>query len=176
MAEKTTLKEKVIPKGPKTIAEPEKELRFTRAAQAGKFYALSVIFFTISMALFILSTQDWGMTGPKLAAWFWVWLCIPGLALTFVFFRLGLRCTRHAYIILSPLGIEIFPFFHAEKNLQVIYWTEINDIDVGNNQMTLHFTEKKNSGIVASLSPIPRKRRALLQKALLGVMTNRSSV
>lgn len=182
MAEKSTFKKKipsiipsVIPKGPKSLAEPEKELRFTRASQAGAFYALSVIFFSLTMAIFILSTQNWGMTGPKLAEWFWVWLCIPGITLTFIFMRLGLRCTRHAYIILSPLGVEIFPFFHAQKNLQLVYWSEITDVDVDTDKLTLHFTEEKKSGIVASLAPIPRKRRRLLKKAILGVMENRAS-
>lgn len=179
MAEKSTFKEKIpaiVPKGPKSLAEPEKELRFTRATQAVGFYALSVIFFTLSMAIFILSTQDWGMTGPKLSEWFWVWLCIPGLILTYVFLRLGIRCTRHAYIILSPLGVEIFPFFRAQKNLQIVYWSEVADVDVDHRKLILHFNEEKKSGIVVSLSPIPQKRRPFLRKAVLGVMKNRTNV
>ena len=190
MAENPTLKEKIstiiskvslnallplFSKGPKHVVDPEKELRFTRAGQALHFYSLSVVFFSISMAIFILSTQDWTVTGPMLAEPFWIWLCIPGMILCFIFLRLGIWCTRHAYVILSPLGIEIFPFFRAQKNLQIVYWGEVADVDIDDRQMVLHFTEEKQSGIVASLSPISRKRRPLLQKALLGMMKNRLS-
>lgn len=173
MAEKSTFKEKIIPKGPKTIAEPEKELRFTRITQALLFYGIGVIMFTIAMSLFILSTQDWDMSGPLLPIWA-AWLCIPLLALCFISFRVGLRCTRHAYIILNPLGIEIFPFSKPEKNLQLIYWSEVADAEVSHKQLILHFNEEKKSGIVASLAPIPKKQRILLREAVLGVLKNRN--
>jgi len=168
---KGTLKKALIPSGPKNLAEPEKELRFTRAAQAGIFYAASVVSFAASMAVFILSTQDWGMGGPMLDGW--VWLCIPGLLLTYGFLRTGLRCTRHAYLIFSPLGVEIFPFYKAEKNLQIIYWSEVAAAEVSDDlsRMTLHFNKEKKSGIVVSLHPIPRSRRHLLKEAVLGMMT-----
>ncbi len=167
------VKSVVIPRGPKAIAEPEKELRFTRAAQAGLFYAAGVVVFAVSMAVFILSTQDWGMDEPVLAGW--VWMCVPGLLLSYVMLRLGMRCTRHAYIILSPLGVEIFPFFKARENLQIIYWSQVADAEVTEGNLVLHFTEEKNSGVVASLKPIPKARRALLEKAVLGVMKNREN-
>ncbi len=174
--EEKPIKEKVraavLPRGPKTIAEPEKELRFTRARQAPLFYALSVIAFAVSMGVFILSTQDWGMGGPLLEGWWW--LCLPGLLLCYWMLRLGLRCTRHAYIILSPLGVEIFPFFKARENLQIIYWSQVADAEVKDGQLFLHFTEEKKSGVVASLSPIPEVRRLLLEKAVVGVMEKRN--
>ena len=167
------VKSVVIPRGPKAIAEPEKELRFTRAAQAGLFYAAGVVVFAVSMAVFILSTQDWGMDEPVLAGW--VWMCVLGLLLSYVMLRLGMRCTRHAYIILSPLGVEIFPFFKARENLQIIYWSQVADAEVTEGNLVLHFTEEKNSGVVASLKPIPKARRVLLEKAVLGVMKNREN-
>lgn len=175
MEEEEKLSEKirdtVLPRGPKTIAEPEKELRFTRARQAPLFYGLAVIAFAASMGVFILSTQDWGMKEPLLKGWWW--LCVPGVLLCYWMFRLGLRCTRHAYIILSPLGVEIFPFFKARENLQVIYWTQVADVDVSGGELVLHFTEEKKSGVVVCLMPIPEGRRALLKKAVLGVMERR---
>ncbi len=73
MEEKESLrgkvKQAVLPSGPKKVEEPEKELRFTRAAQAPLFYALAVLCFAASLAVFILSTQDWGMGGPMLEGW-----------------------------------------------------------------------------------------------------------
>ncbi len=168
---KEKVKDAVIPRGPKTIAEPEKELRFTRARQAPLFFGLAVISFAAAMGVFILSTQDWGMGGPLLEGWWW--LCLPGLLLCYGMLRLGLRCPRHAYIILSPLGVEIFPFFKARENLQIIYWSQVADAEVKDGQLFLHFTEEKKSGVVASLVPIPEGRRELLEKAVTGVMGKR---
>lgn len=167
------VRQAVLPSGPKKLAEPEKELRFTRAAQAWLFYTVAVICFALSMAVFILSTQDWGMGGPMLDGW--LWLCIPGAALTFLMFRLGLHCTQHAYIILSPLGVEIFPFIKPEKNLQILYWSEVADAEFSSHAkaLILHFTEEKKSGVVVSLNPIPSGRRHLLEAAVLGVMEQR---
>ena len=165
------VRDSVLPRGPKAIAEPEKELRFTRARQAVLFYVVSVVTFAASMGVFILSTQDWGMREPLLQDWWW--LCLPGLLLCYLALRLGLRCTRHAYIILSPLGVEIFPFFKARENLQVIYWSQVADAEVKDEQLFLHFTGEKNSGVVVSLKPIPVVRRGLLEKAVLGVLEKR---
>jgi hypothetical protein len=177
MEDPTTIKGKVrqavLPSGPKKVEEPEKELRFTRAAQAPLFYAAGVLCFAASMAVFILSTQDWGMGGPMLDGW--LWLCVPGLLLTYLFLRIGLRCTRHAYVILSPLGVEIFPFIKPEKNLQIIYWSEVVDAEFSSDakRLILHFNEEKKSGVVVSLNPIPVGRRYLLEEAVLGVMEKR---
>lgn len=167
------VKQAILPSGPKKLAEPEKELRFTRSAQAPLFYGLSVLFFAASMAVFILSTQDWGMAEPVLKGW--LWLCLPGLAASYAGLRTGLRCTRHAYLIVSPLGIEIFPFYQPRKNLQILYWSEIADAEFspGAQQLILHFTESKQSGVVVSLSPIPSSRRHLLEEAVLGVLEQR---
>ncbi|BDS06546.1 hypothetical protein NT6N_15860 [Oceaniferula spumae] len=169
------VKAAVIPRGPKSIAEPEKELRFTRAAQAPLFFALSVGVFAATVAVFILSTQDWGMDDPPLKGWWW--LCVIGLVLCYLFIRLGLRCTRHAYIILSPLGVEIFPFFNAAKNLQVVYWSQVADAEFTPDakNMVLHFTEEKKSGVIASLKPIPEGRRHLLEEAVLGTLEKRET-
>lgn len=169
------VKSAVLPRGPKSIAEPEKELRFTRAAQAPVFFFLSAVALAACIAVFILSTQDWGMGGPPLEGWWW--LCLPGLLGCYGLVRLGLRCTRHAYIILSPLGVEIFPFFRAAKNLQVIYWSQVADAEItpDTKNLVLHFTEEKKSGVVASLKPIPEVRRHLLEEAVLGVLEKRDT-
>ncbi|MBT8044794.1 MAG: hypothetical protein KJO79_07575 [Verrucomicrobiae bacterium] len=167
------VRDSVIPPGPKAIAEPEKELRFTRVAQARLVFVLSVVAFAVSLGVFILSTQDWGMDEPLLKGWWW--LCLPGLVVSYWMIRLGLRCTRHAYIILSPLGVEIFPFFKARENLQVIYWSQVAEAEVKEGNLLLHFTEEKKSGVVVSLKPIPRGRHHLLEEAVLGVMENRDN-
>jgi len=158
-------------RGPKTIAEPEKELRFTRTRQAWVFYGMAVVSFAASIALLMLSVQDWGLDQPLLKGWWW--LCVPSLLLCYGMLHLGIRCTRHAYIILSPLGVEIFPFFRARKNLQVIYWSQLADAEVSGGALQLHFTVEKSSGVIASLKPIAMAQRALLEKAVAGVMAKR---
>ena len=158
----------LLPSGPKSIAEPEKELRFTRAGQAPLFYIIAALTVAAGIGLLILSTQKWGMDAPPLQSWWW--LGIPDLLIGFWFFRLGMRCSQHAYLILTPLGIEIFPFFNAQKNLQVIYWTQIAAAEVKDGKLVLHFSEQKNSGVVASLHPIPPQQRELLKRAVEGRM------
>jgi len=105
------------------------------------------------------------------------WLSVVGIVICYIMTRLGLRCTRHAYIILSPLGIEIFPFFKAKEKLQVIYWSQVADAEFSSDarNLVLHFTEEKKSGVIASLKPIPSERRYLLEEAVLGVMEKRDS-
>jgi len=177
--EKLSLREKVkgtvLPRGPQSIAEPEKELRFTRAAQGGVFFACSAVIFAMTVAVFILSTLGWGNSEPLLQGWWW--LSLVGMVLCFILMRLGLRCARHAYIILNPLGVEIFPFFKAKDNLQIIYWSQVADAEfpLGAKRLVLHFTEEKNSGVVASLRPIPASRRHLLEEAIMGVLEKRKA-
>ena len=158
----------LLPSGPKSIAEPEKELRFTRAGQAPLFYIIAALTVAAGIGLVILSTQKWGMDAPPLQNWWW--LGIPDLLIGFWFFRLGMRCSQHAYLILTPLGVEIFPFFNAHKNLQVLYWTQIAEAEVDSRKLIMHFSDQKNSGVVVSLRPILPKQRKLLKKAIEGRM------
>lgn len=162
-----------LPSGPRPVAEPEKELRFTRGSQAPLFYMISALTVCGGMALMILSTQNWGMDEPPLKDWWW--LAIPDILVGFWFLRLGMRCSKHAYIILTPLAVEIFPFFNARKNLRVVYWSEVHDAEVKDGKLMLHFSEHKDSGVVASLQPIPPRQRDLLKTAVDGLMNQRRS-
>jgi hypothetical protein len=160
------IREVLVPSGPRSVAEPEKELRFTRGAQASLFYMIASLMLAAGVGLMMLSTQKWGMANPPLQDW--RWLCIPDLLVAFWLFRLGMRCSRHAYLILTPLGVEIFPFFNARKNLRLVYWTEIAAAEFKDSRLYLHFSETKNSGVIASLRPIAVAQRRLLKKAIDG--------
>ncbi len=164
----------LVPPGPRSVAEPEKELRFTRAGQAPLFYMIAALTVCGGMALLILSTQNWGMDEPPLRHW--RWLGIPDILVGFWFLRLGMRCTQHAYIILTPLAVEIFPFFNARKSLRVIYWSEVHDAEVVDGKLMLHFSEQKESGVIASLQPVPPRQRQLLKTAVDGLMDRRRSM
>jgi len=147
---------------PKTVAEPHKELRFTRAGQAqGMFIAATVAF-----ALALLTAITWLMGHPD----FLWWIPLPFLVLACLLARVALHCTRHAYIILTPMGVEIFPLLKPEKNLNLIYWTELDHANF-NEDLTLaklHRDAEESFGAVLSLKPIIAKQRPLLKKALEG--------
>ncbi len=66
------VKDAVIPRGPKAIAEPDKELRFTRAAQAPLFFAFAVIALILLPVIclvtaFILGILGWAHVTGKIA-------------------------------------------------------------------------------------------------------------
>lgn len=163
--------------GPKDVTEPHKELRFTRSAQATLFSILGAICAGTSVVLilinFLLNDSHLALKDP-LVSWWWVLLPLPAALLLA---RLSLRCARHAYIILTPLGVEIFPFFNARENLQVLYWSQIADAEVNDrNQLVIHFNEEQTAGVVASLSPILPARRKLLAHAIEGRMDVYASI
>ena len=162
------IRDLLLPPGPKPVAESKKELRFTRSAQAPLFYIIAAVAVAVAIAILILSTQKWDMSPPPLQQWWW--LIVPDLLIGFWFFRLGLRCSQHAYLILSPLGVEIFPFFSAQKNLRVIYWTEIVEAELTKSKLIMHFSDQKNSGVIVSLRPILQAQQELLRKAIDGRM------
>lgn len=148
--------------GPKDISDPHKELRFTRGAQASLFAMLAAICGGASITIVILNL----LLEDPLVSWWWVLAPLPA---ALIFLRLSLRCIRHAYLILTPLGIEIFPFFKPHENLQVLYWSQISDAEINeHNQLVIHFNEEQTSGVVASLAPLLPARRELLGRAIAG--------
>lgn len=147
---------------PKPVAEPHKELRFTRIGQAQSFMVIAAVSFAFALLIAITAFM-----GHPSFRW---WMTLPFLALAIVLARLSGRCARHAYLILTPLGIEIFPLLKPEKNLNLVYWTQIEEAEF-NQDLTLlklHYNREKTAGIILSLKPILEKKRPLLRKALLG--------
>ena len=145
---------------PKKIAEPHKELRFTRAEQAQGFMVIAAV----SFAFFLLIGLTWFMGHPT----FTWWMALPFLILSALLTKLSAYCARHAYIILTPLGMEIFPLIKPRKNLNLVYWAQIidADFDAELTALKLHFNEDQSAGIILSLKAIPTKKRPLLKKAL----------
>jgi hypothetical protein len=147
------------------IQSPEKELRFTRSGQASIFWVVSAILITISITL--LTTSIYRDINPEIPHP--VWAIIP-LLLALILVKLAIRLTRHAYLILTPLGIEIFPFFRPTKSMQLVTWQEVTTAEVNEKltRLTLHYDAEKSSGIHFSLAPIRSDRRSLLVKAVIG--------
>lgn len=143
-----------------TVQSPEKELRFTRSGQATLFWMLAAVCFAAAATWF---TCTWIWDVPKL----WTW---APLTLGLVALRMAIRLTRHAYIILTPLGLEVFSFFRPQKGLRVIYWQEIEAVEMDDalTLLTLHFDQEQTSGMHLTLLPIHRSSRSLLAKAVRG--------
>lgn len=147
---------------PKEVAEPHKELRFTRAGQAQGFIVIAAV----SFAFFLLIGLTWFMGHPT----FTWWMALPFLILAAFLTKVSTHCARHAYLILTPLGVEIFPLVKPRENLNLVYWTQIKDAEFDEEltALKLHFNDKQSAGIVLSLKPIVTKKRPLLKKALEG--------
>ncbi len=164
-------------KKPRKPVHPEKELRFTRAHQAVLFWGLATLFACLSAALFLaasdhlnaLETRERLVNSP-----FWGFLPIfPALFFAWV----AIHLTRHAFLILTPLGIEIFPFWKPKQNLQVLYWAEIRhaELDEGADVLVIHLAGEGDSRVIISLDPIKLERRLLLKRAIEGRMAGESA-
>lgn len=141
------------------VAEPHKELRFTRARQATGFFFASGIALSAAITLFTISVFR---ETPHPA-----WALVP-LAFALGLGRAALHCARHAYLILSPIGIEVFPLIRPASGMQVVAWSEIAAIEIDEQEITLHFNPERTAGIHLTLSPISRSTRPLLLRALEG--------
>lgn len=152
------------------VAEPHKEIRFTRANQAIPFWIGAALCAAITILLLTIATHR--DTNPALPHPLWAF--IP-LATGFLLTRVAVHCTRHAYLIFSPIGIEIFPLIRPAKNMNIIPWAQIDSFEMSTHLLTLHFDAEQSGGIHLSLSPIRKNQRTLLARALEGRLDSPSS-
>lgn len=147
------------------VQSPEQELRFTRSGQAVVFWVASAVFMAVSVT--VVATSFYRHVNPELPHPAWAF--IP-LAMGVGFALLAVRLTRHAYLILTPLGIEIFPFFRPAAGMNLVIWQEIHaaEVNAAATRLTLHRDAAKTSGLHISLRPIRADLRDLLAKAVLG--------
>lgn len=146
------------------IQSPEKELRFTRAGQAVVFWILAAVL--AAAALTLIATSIYRDINAALPHPLW---CLVPLAFSILSARVAVNLTRHAYLILTPLGIEIFPFFRPAAGMNLVSWQEIDSAEVDSKLLllTLHCNAEKTSGVHLSLRPIRSDRRPLLAKAVV---------
>ena len=147
------------------VQAPEKELRFTRAGQAVVFWVLGAVL--TAVAVTVVATALYRDINPQLPHP--LWALIP-LVVAVLAVRLAAGLTRHAYLILTPLGIEIFPFFRPAAGMRLVVWQEIAaaEVNAATTVLTLHHDAAKTSGIHLSLKPIRADRRQLLATAVIG--------
>lgn len=150
----------------KSIAEPEKEIRFTRVAQAKFFFVLSVLFMMLCVSTLFCMFINWGPWHADFKEYWW--LSLLALIPAFICLRIAFHCVRHAYLILTPMGVEIFPFFKPQENLQVIFWSDIDHAEIEGNFLKLHANPEETSGTILSLKPIGEQNYLLLDTAIQG--------
>ena len=147
------------------VQSPDQELRFTRSGQAVLFWVLAAVFAAAAVTLAATSIyRDINSQLPHPA-----WALVP-LALALAAARLAVNLTRHAYLILTPLGIEVFLFFRPAAGMRLVVWQEVAaaEVNAATTLLTLHHDAAKTSGIHLSLKPIRADRRPLIAKAVIG--------
>ena len=89
---------------------------------------------TAVMATFVLRTEP-------LLPW---WSLLPPLFLGLLLAKFTHFCTSHAYLIFTPLGVEIFPLWKPQDNLHVVFWSEIASAEVNDSRdtLTLHYNDE----------------------------------
>jgi hypothetical protein len=150
------------------MKSPEKELRFTRARQAEGFWVMGVILLLTAAGFGVLSW--WQLTHPP--PW---WVCLVPSILAAGAFALAWRMTRHAYILLSPVGLEIFPFWKPVDHFQLITWGEVANAEFSPDRrwLVLTLAGYEDAKVFLTLDPIPLAAQPLLVKAVTGVMEKR---
>ncbi len=149
------------------------EIRFTRNAQAVPFFIAALGFLCLGFALFALSWDIWVSLEPLLdKAWYGL-LVLPFVAGAA---WAGWHLAKHAYMIFSPVGIELFPFFFPSKNMQVLYWNEVKEIGLTKDDAMMEVTllgEHENKVFVTT-APLTRASRALLKRTIHGIQEQRA--
>ena len=153
----------------------QKEIRFTRNAQAVHFFLLGLGFFCIGLTLWLLSLDVWTVsTGPVLESPWWALTTLPFIAASTWW---GIHLAKHAYMIFSPVGIELFPFFFPSKNMEVFYWSEIGHVSFEANQglLEISLAGEAERKVFVTTTPLNRASRALLAKTIEGIQARRSA-
>ena len=148
------------------VSNPEKEIRFTRSGQARTFAIIGAIFIATATTLFATAYFGTGSPIHPLVPFLFL---LPAAGA----FWLSYRCAKHAFIILSPVGIEFFPFFKPSQNFRLWSWSEFHHAEVIGKKFFLHFNKEETGGAVISLSPMAAQARRLLDIAIEGRMDER---
>lgn len=139
-----------------------KEIRFTRSGQAPGFWIGAAM--CVGTAVMFWAVAPFRPEYPELPS---AWWSLPFLLMAILLGRLAWRLTSKAYVILTPLGVEIFPFFRPAAGMKLINLGEIVQAEAdGDRRLTLHFNREKSAGIHLSLAPVRADRRAFLVKAV----------
>jgi hypothetical protein len=139
-------------------------VRFTRSGQAGHFVLIGMIFFCLSLGLFVLSVwpQYKEFIRPVLNSKLWSLIPLP---LTLGCWWKAYRLSRDPYLVWSPIGLEIYPFLQADTQSQLIPWAQIGKLEIfpDSSHLKIDFAHEEQSGVIVTLRPLSRSRRLLLE-------------
>lgn len=159
---------------PKPIARPEKELRFTRSRQAVTFCAIGVIFTCFALALGLLAWPAFVPREEPLVSPPWLGL-VPIVPAVAAFWFAGFLA-RHAFLLLSPVGVEIFPLWRPARNFRLVLWQEIEYLAVDEACRWLEVALAGGGRVFVSLAPLAIPQRQLLARAAAGTMERREEM
>ncbi len=146
------------------------ELRFTRSRQAVVMMAWGVAFWLISVAFMATYYHNFHRQA-------WWWIVVPAVP-ALVFCWLAWNHLRHPYLVLTRVGLEIYPFFLPARNMHLVLWQQIARADVSTTPplLTLTRADQEDGKIFITLAPLQPRQRQLLARALEGVQEMREKV
>jgi hypothetical protein len=145
------------------------ELRYTRAGQSVAFLAAGILLLSLGAGLGLLGWHwdDKTMPAPLLPT---PWLGVAPVALAAFFFWWAGRLVRRPLLVLTPVGIEVYPFIHPDDNMQLVLWAEIDTIEIDAGRRWLVITRSDTAGgkVFVSLRPLTGPSRLMLARAVEG--------
>jgi hypothetical protein len=143
------------------------ELRFTRSRQAVVMLAWGITFTLISVAFMATYYHNFHRQA-------WWWAVLPGIPAA-VFYWLAWNHLRHPYLVLTRVGLEIYPFFLPARNMHLVLWQQIARADVSSTPplLTLTRADQDDGKIFITLAPLQPQQCQLLARALEGVQEMR---
>ena len=146
------------------------ELRFTRSRQAMKMLAVGLVFWLASVALMATAYHNFNHQS-------WWWAVVPAVP-ALLFCWLAWSHLRHPYLVLTRVGLEIYPFFLPSRNMNLILWQQIARTEVTTSPplLTLIRADQADGKIFITLDPLQPTQRRFLSRALEGVQEMREEV
>lgn len=142
------------------VSREQRELRFTRNAWALWLYFWGV-YLVLGMAMAV------GMDiRPRIPFWLEAACWTGGVVLAVACFWLAVVCMRRAYVLLTPLGVEILPLWKPEKRMKVYPWYGIGDWSPRLGGIVLLMEDGSSEKI--NLFCMRERQRELLTTALTG--------
>lgn len=142
------------------IPARERELRFTRNRTGAVL--MTEGFLLVVIASFLQLTGHDTIT-PCLPAPLWIMeagALFPAILCMYA----GSRCLKYAAVIVTPLGVEILPFFHPRRNMQWHLWQQIRSAERKGCRLTLRLADGTAAAI--NLRPLKPASRGMLVHAI----------
>lgn len=159
---------------PRPVQEPQKELRFTRRRIAQFFGVLAMVsllgVILVSYVVIRLYFRDDEI--PSVPS---PWLVLIFGVLATASLRMMILCVRHAYILLTPLGVEIIPLYNPGKRMRVVFWPELKSAEIVSGKLILNLDTEPPESIRLSLIPLSKEQQSMLIYAIQGTLKKRDA-